>query len=97
MKLIITTEDELTNILTKVVGKCFEDKKDPDVALTELPKQGNYTSKDLQGMFCISPTTIWNWQNKGILKPVTINRKKVFLKEDIQALIQQKKLRRKDI
>ncbi len=95
MKLIITTEDELTSILARVVGKCFDDKKDNPETLDTMSKQGNYTAKDLQDIFCISTTTLWNWQNKGILKPVIVNRKKVYLKEDIEALIQQKKLKLK--
>ena len=95
VKIIVTTEEELASMIAREVEKCFDAKSMEKEEVTPPTKKGNYSSIDLQEMFCISTTTIWNWQNKGLLKPVTVDRKKVFLKEDIERLIQLKKIKRK--
>jgi hypothetical protein len=92
MKIILTTEEELSAIVAREVQKCFSELQ-PQATLPT--KQGNYTSKDLQELFNISAPTIWAWERKALLRPVIVSRRKTYLKEDIEQLIQQKQLKKR--
>jgi hypothetical protein len=92
MKIILTTEEELSAIVAREVQKCFSELP-PQV--TPQVKQGNYTSKELQELFNVSAPTIWAWERKGLLHPVIVSRRKTYLKEDIEKLIQQKQIKKR--
>lgn len=46
------------------------------------------TRMQVAKMFNISSTTIWNWQNAGILKPHKVGKKNYYLESDINKLVQ---------
>ena len=97
LKIIVTTAEELSQIVAREVEKCFATKQhNAEIAKQPLEqKQGNYTSKDLQLMFNISTTTIFNWERKSLLKPIIVSRRKSYLREDIELLIRQKQLKKR--
>lgn len=97
MELIITTEDQLTKIIDGIVERRISTILSQQPQTVTLPlKQGNYTSKDLQELFNLkSPVSVWQWEKKGLLKPIIIQRKKTYLKEDIEKLIKQKTLNKR--
>ena len=94
MEFIITTEDQLTKIIDSIVEKHLSAFLYQQPVTLPL-KQGNYTSKDLRELFGISSTSIWNWERKGVLHPVIIQRKKFYKREDIEQLIKQKTLNKR--
>lgn len=94
MKIILTTTEELSEIIAREVQKCFATQSTKAVD-TLTTKQGHYTSKELQSLFGISHTSIWNYERKGILKPVILSRKKFYLKTDIEELIKVKKVKKR--
>jgi hypothetical protein len=94
MKIILTTEDELTEIVNKAVEKFYSERIQPETV--SIPtKQGNYTSKEIQQLFNISSTSVWHWERKALLRPVIVSRRKMYLKEDIEKLIEQKQLKKR--
>ena len=46
------------------------------------------TKKQLQEMLDISKTTVFNWQNKGWLIPISIGAKVYYKRTDVNALIE---------
>lgn len=94
VKVIVTTEIELRAIVAGEVQRCLSAFKLPE-APQPTAKQGNYTSKQLQELFGVTPQTVWAWERKGLLKPVIVQRKKTYLNDDIQKLIHQKQLNKR--
>ena len=47
------------------------------------------TKKELCEMLDINPVTVWNWQNKGWLKPISLGRKIFYKKSDINDLLER--------
>ena len=93
MDLIITTEDQLTKIIDGIVERRISTILNQQPQTVTPLKQGNYTSKELQELFNLrSPVSVWQWEKKGLLHPVIIQRKKFYLREDIEKLIKQKTL-----
>lgn len=92
-ELILTTPEQLTEIIRAEIKSALKDAQ-TDTPVP-APRERNYTSKDLQTMFNISATSVWNWERAGILKPVIVSRRKMYLKEDIDALIQQKQMKQR--
>lgn len=90
--LVQLTETELTELIRREVSGALKQFEPTPV---HAPREGNYTSKDLQELFKVSPVTIFNWERKSILKPVIVSRRKMYLKEDIDALIQQKQMKQR--
>lgn len=95
VKVIVTTEDELAEMIAKQVEKCFAANQQNITDVKRVTKEGNLTSKDVQQLFSISSTTIWQWEKKGILKPVIVQRRKTYLREDIDSLLQTKQLKQR--
>lgn len=89
-------EKIIAEIVAQELEKFFSQNKFNQQPQTVTPlKQGNYTSKDLQELFGISSTSIWNWERKAVLHPVIIQRKKFYKREDIEQLIKQKTLNKR--
>jgi DNA-directed RNA polymerase specialized sigma subunit len=96
MELIITTEDQLTKIIDGIVERRILTILSQQPQTVTLPtKQGNYTSKEIQQLFNISSTSVWHWERKALLRPVIVSRRKMYLKEDIEKLIQRKQLKKR--
>ena len=96
MELIITTEDQLKKIIDGVFEERLSAFLHQQPQTVTLPtKQGNYTSKEIQQLFNISSTSVWHWERKALLRPVIVSRRKMYLKEDIEKLIQQKQLKKR--
>ena len=47
------------------------------------------TKKELCEKLHINPVTVWNWQNKGWLKPISLGRKIFYKKSDINDLLER--------
>ncbi len=95
MELIITTEDQLTKIIDGIVERRISSILNQQPVTLPL-KQGNYSSKDLLELLQLkSPVSLWQMEKKGLLHPVIIQRKKFYLKEDIEKLIKQKTLNKR--
>ena len=96
MELIITTKQELTEIIDGIVERHLSSKAiQPKTNLPELTKRG-YTQREVMDLFGLrSPVSINSWERKGLLKPIIVSRKKMYLKEDIETLIQQKQLKKR--
>lgn len=97
MDIIVTSEDQLTKIIDGIVERRLTAiLTQHPVTVTPPLKQGNYTSKDIQELFNLkSPVSVWQWEKKGLLKPIIIQRKKTYLRKDIQLLIEQKTLNKR--
>lgn len=96
MELIITTKDELTAIIDGIVERHLSSKNIPNPQLVKLPDKRGYTQREVMDLFGIkSPVSINSWEKKGLLKPIIVSRKKMYLKEDIEHLIQQKQLKKR--
>lgn len=54
--------------------------------------QENYRAKDVQKLFGIGQSTLYDYIQKGILpKPIKLGRTSVWIKEEIDAVIEERK------
>lgn len=54
--------------------------------------QGHYRAKDLQKLFGIGQSTLYEWVQQEILpKPIKMGRSSIWLKEEIDEVIEQRK------
>ena len=77
LKSEISTEivDKMTMIIQSLL--MIENKKKLEL----------YTIDELVKLFKVDRTTIYNWKNKGRLKPILIENRVYFLKSDIENLL----------
>jgi hypothetical protein len=94
VKILVMTETDVAEIIKREVGKYLSAISKPEPIQIPL-KNGNYTSKELQELFNVTPPTINAWERKSLLKPIIIQRRKTYLREDIEKLIKQKQVNKR--
>ena len=57
---------------------------------TDLLKNEWLTAKEVQTLLKITPTTLWNYDNRGITNPQKIGNRKRYHRPKIIALLQKK-------
>ncbi len=57
-----------------------------------LQTQAHYRAKDLQKLFGIGQSTLYDWIQRQILpKPVKLGRTSIWIREEIDAVIEERK------
>lgn len=52
--------------------------------VAEAQKERMLTKAEVKNIFGVCDTTLWNWQNKGILKPVKIGNKILYHESEVR-------------
>ena len=95
IQFIMCTEDQLSAMITRAIEKCLASAKVKEETPKPVLQNDSYTSKELQAMLSVSSTTIYNYENEGLLKPITIKRRKIYLRADIEKLFEDNRFRRR--
>lgn len=54
-----------------------------------VSKQKYLTKSEVQELFGVSLTTLWNWNNKGYLRTIKVGRKILYRMEDIKKILEK--------
>lgn len=92
LQVVTITVEHLQQLISAEVKAAVKEVMQAN-APTAAP--GNYSTAELCKAFKISETTVWRLERKGLLKPVILNRKKIFLGSDVDALIKSNKLKQR--
>jgi len=65
-----------------------------DARLNDISSNEWLTSKEVQTFLKITPTTLWNYDNKGITNPQKIGNRKRYHRPQIIALLESKRTKR---
>jgi hypothetical protein len=84
-----TTKADLVNEILQGVSLLIKESQDNDLTKNEW-----LTSKEVQTILKITPTTLWNYDNKGITQPQRIGNRKRYHRPQIIKLLQQKESKR---
>ena len=91
---IFSTLEDATKKLVTELHKDFNGKvAEP---LQDSPKQDLVTRASFIEKFNISPTTLWNWQNKGWVNPIRLCRRVFFDLNEVKSNAALKKAIGKD-
>lgn len=52
--------------------------------VAEAQKERMLTKAEVKNIFGVCDTTLWNWQNKGILKPVKTGNKVLYHESEVR-------------
>lgn len=77
---ILLTPEQLKHLLNDVL---IQNQKTPTPIKEESLDDIYLTNKEVQRLLNISHVTVFDWINKGKLKPVRIGRKLLFKKADL--------------
>lgn len=75
-----------------LIEELMRERKEAPPQLIDEPEY--LTREQVAKMFAVSTVTIWDWSNRGILKPYKISNKVRFLKSEV--LSSPKAIKRKD-
>ncbi len=94
MTTVITTKEELTDIIEKAIdyrlAKFNNQPKKPEKNFELLKRE------DIANMFNVNINTVTQWSKAGVLKPHYLGRRVFFYKSEVlEALESQKILKRK--
>ena len=90
-KIVVIEQSELINILNSIVSSKTDKIIDQVQQLTPLTNNSKYYTRNEVAELCkVSTQTIWEWRRKGIIRPPkTIGRRVLFLKSDIDDVIEK--------
>lgn len=64
-----------------LIEELMRERKEAPLQLIDEPEY--LTREQVAKMFAVSTVTIWDWSNRGILKPYKISNKVRFLKSEV--------------
>lgn len=85
-----TTKKQLVDEILDGVKNLLKDSQDKDLLRNEW-----LTAKEVQAILKITPTTLWNYDQRGITTPQKIGSRKRYHKSQIVNLLSQRKSKRK--
>ncbi len=87
--LTTATKESLISEILKGVKDLLKESQDKDLTKNEW-----LTSKEVQTLLKITPTTLWNYDQRGITTPQKIGNRKRYHRPQIIALLQRKQSNR---
>ena len=84
-----TTKTELINEILQGVKSLLKESQDQDLLKNEW-----LTAKEVMAILKVTPTTLWNYDNKGLTQPQKIGNRKRYHRPQIIQLLQQKESKR---
>ncbi len=93
IELIKENQEFSISVKAKELKELFEEiakSKKSDEAKKEEPASKLLTAENVCKMLSISRVTLWDWDKKGITKPIRLGNLKRYQQSDIEQLIQKK-------
>lgn len=78
--------DDLYAFSTELIARTKEELKQT-LAAKQKTTDRLLTSAEVRNMCNICDTTLWHWQNKGILTPVKVGRKRMYKLSDVKRFL----------
>ncbi len=80
-----TTRQDLVKEILQGVQSLIKESQDKDLFENEW-----LTAKEVMTLLKITPTTLWNYDNKGLTQPQKIGTRKRYHKPQIMKLLERK-------
>lgn len=90
VQFIGVTISELANAISEIIIPNFKNEVLKKVKQEQHPEF--ITRSEACKMLKIGKSTLWRWQNKGILSSYTIEGKSLFKREDLLSVIEKNRL-----
>ena len=84
-----TTKTELITEILQGVKTLLKESQDQDLLKNEW-----LTAKEVMELLKITPTTLWNYDNRGLTDPKKVGNRKRYHRPQIIELLQQKESKR---
>lgn len=87
--LVLVSIEDLTQFGREIAQRAIDEAKSLTQSKNNEAEDERLTTKEVSQRYRVSAPTLWRWQKSGLLHPLKVGAKNVYLRSEIESIMRR--------